>query len=153
MTPLAAASRIRSKQGRHPGQVARQRREGDEVPEPLVDGCLDERRTVASNSPNPSAAQDRSRRHQRPQGPPRSRPRITLGNAGAHLVIDSTNGAVAARLEIPNEVPRGQDGEMRPTHLMEVPRYVELTPDATGNRSKRSSAARPRISDRPSALS
>ena len=31
---------------------------------------------------------------------------------------------------------------MRPTHLMEVSRYVELTPGATGNRSKRSSAAR-----------
>ena len=64
--------------------------------------------------------------------------------AGGHRRRPQTGRPRLRRLRTrdPQRGTRGWDGEMRPTHLMEVSRYVELTPGATGNRSKRSSAAR-----------
>ncbi|WP_076260846.1 DnaB-like helicase N-terminal domain-containing protein [Intrasporangium flavum] len=57
---------------------------------------------------------------------------IALGNAVAHLVIDSRDGTMAAWLEEPSTMPKSADGGMRPTHLMEkVSRYVEMTPGAS----------------------
>ncbi|GAA2037457.1 hypothetical protein GCM10009740_31590 [Terrabacter terrae] len=57
---------------------------------------------------------------------------IALGNAVAHLVIDSRGESMAAWLEEPSSLPKSADGAGRPTHLMEkVSRYVEMYPGAS----------------------
>lgn len=57
---------------------------------------------------------------------------IALGNAVAHLVIDSRGDSMAAWLEEPSTMPKSADGGLRPTHLMEkVSRFVETTPGAS----------------------
>ncbi|NUQ31312.1 MAG: AAA family ATPase, partial [Dermatophilaceae bacterium] len=59
---------------------------------------------------------------------------IALGNAVAHLVIDSRGDSMAAWLEEPSSMPKSADGAGRPTHLMEkVSRYVEMYPGASQN--------------------
>ena len=57
---------------------------------------------------------------------------IASGNTVAELVLDSRGGPLAARIDPPSETPRGADGELRPTHLMEsVSRYIEANPGIT----------------------
>lgn len=57
---------------------------------------------------------------------------FALGNAVAHLVIDSRGDTMAAYLEEPTSMPKSADGAMRPTHLMEmVSRFIEITPGAS----------------------
>ena len=57
---------------------------------------------------------------------------FALGNAVAHLVIDSRGEAMGAWLEEPQTMPKGPEGGLRPTHLMEkVSRYIEMSPGAT----------------------
>jgi hypothetical protein len=59
---------------------------------------------------------------------------IALGNAVAHLVIDSRGESMSAWLEEPSSMPKSADGAGRPTHLMErVSRYVEMYPGASQN--------------------
>ena len=55
------------------------------------------------------------------------------GSIVAELVLDSTGNALLARLDEPTTAPRGPDGELRPTHLMEkVSQVVEEHPGTSG---------------------
>lgn len=58
---------------------------------------------------------------------------FAMGNAVGTLVIDSRSEQLHAWLEEPASTPLSDNGEMRPTHLMEkVSKYVEITPRASG---------------------
>jgi hypothetical protein len=62
---------------------------------------------------------------------------IAIGNTVAEFVLDSRQAqpyaAAQAWLEPATETPVGDDGQMRPTHLMDkISRYVEVTRGCTG---------------------
>lgn len=57
----------------------------------------------------------------------------TAGNTIAELVLDSTGGALYAALEVPRGVSKTDDGQFRPTILMErVSRWIEDNPGQSG---------------------